>query len=77
MGERSEEIMVGTKSYLVQIRLKCQIPNGVPLQEKKKKMWYPIVKVQCLSCFGYHPKRRLKSFFLLLFLFVSRMGAFL
>ena len=54
--QESQEILVGTGSYLVQIRLKCQIPNVIPMQGKKIKIWYPGVKVQCRWCYGYHKK---------------------
>ena len=50
------ENLVGTGVYLVTARLDRQIPNVVPIQGKKIKVWYPGVKKQCKNCFGYHKK---------------------
>ena len=52
LGEGHEDLLVGTGTYLVQVRLKRRIPNVIPMQGKKIRIWYPGVKPQC----GYHKK---------------------
>ena len=51
-----EEVTMGTGVYLVQARLDRLIPNVLPIQQKKVKVWYQGVKRQCNCCYGYHKK---------------------
>ena len=54
LGEGSETVLVGTGTYIVQVRLKRRIPNVLPMQGKRIRIWYHGVKYQCPACYGYH-----------------------
>ena len=58
LGEESEAVQVSTGTYLVQVCLKRHIPNIVPMQGIKIRIWYSGVKIQCGICHGYHKKEK-------------------
>ena len=51
-----DEVTMGTGVYLVQARLNRLVPNVLPIQGKKIKVWYKGVKRQCSLCYGYHKR---------------------
>ena len=56
LGNDDEAVLIGTGSYLVKVNLKHRIPNVIPMQGKKIRIWYSGVKIQCRTCYGYHKK---------------------
>ena len=53
---KTTTITIGTGVYFVKVELKRQIPNVLPIQGKRIKVWYQGVKIQCNNCYGYHKK---------------------
>ena len=53
-----EDVVVGTGTYLVQMKINKLIPNILPIQGKKIKVWYQSVKKQCRDCFSYHKREQ-------------------
>ena len=56
LGEDCKAIQVGTGTYLSRVSLKRRIPNVVPMQGKKIRIWYQGVKIQCRTCYGHHKR---------------------
>ena len=60
-----DKVTMGTGVYLVPARLDRLVPNLLPIQGKRIKVWYQGVKRQCNQCYGYHKTETLcleKSF---------------
>ena len=49
-------IAIGTGTYLVRVKLTCQIPNILPIQGKYISINYSGINIQCKDCYGYHKK---------------------
>ena len=52
--ETGKGIVVGIGVYLVSVKLNRLIPDLLPIQGKKIRMWYSGVKKQCRVCFSHH-----------------------
>ena len=50
-----------TGNYIARIKLRCDIPEWVPIRGKRIKIIYPGIRRLCTGCFGQHPKKACQS----------------
>lgn len=46
--------------YLVKIKLRKPIPQVLPLEGKRVKVYYHSIRKLCANCFGRHPRKDFK-----------------